>query len=121
MEPDPKATAASLHGKEARRLRTAKDRQPPVPTARSHKPAAMADLPDAAVSPPSAAKIKAAVVHASPVYMDKQATTAKVVRLIQEAGEKGVELLAFPETFIPGYPVSRRFPDTARRRPRSRS
>lgn len=61
------------------------------------------------VSLQSSAKIKAAVVHASPVYMDKQATTAKVLRLIEEAGEKDVQLLAFPETFVPGYPVGSRF------------
>lgn len=50
-------------------------------------------------------KIKAAVVHAAPVYMDKEATTAKVVRIIGDAGKQGIKLLAFPETFIPGYPV----------------
>ncbi|ROV94460.1 hypothetical protein VSDG_05969 [Cytospora chrysosperma] len=49
-------------------------------------------------------KIKAAVVHAAPVYMDKEATTAKVVRIIRDAGKQGIKLLAFPETFIPGYP-----------------
>lgn len=51
-------------------------------------------------------KLKAAVVHATPVYMDKEATTAKVVRIIKDAGQQGIKLLALPETFIPGYPVS---------------
>lgn len=51
-------------------------------------------------------RLKAAAVHAAPVYMDKEATTAKVVKIIESAGEKGIQLLAFPETFIPGYPVS---------------
>lgn len=50
-------------------------------------------------------KLKAAAVHAAPVFMDKKATTAKVVRLIEEAGKQGIKLLGFPETFIPGYPV----------------
>ncbi|KAL0256247.1 hypothetical protein SLS55_008639 [Diplodia seriata] len=49
-------------------------------------------------------KLKVAAVHAAPVYMDKRATTAKVVRIIEEAGKQGIKLLAFPETFIPGYP-----------------
>ncbi|ROV99061.1 hypothetical protein VMCG_06631 [Cytospora schulzeri] len=49
-------------------------------------------------------KLKAAVAHAAPVYMDKEATTAKAVRIIQDAGKQGVKLLAFPETFIPGFP-----------------
>ncbi|ROW13018.1 hypothetical protein VPNG_05906 [Cytospora leucostoma] len=50
-------------------------------------------------------KMKVAAVHAAPVYMDKEATTAKVVSIIKDAGEQGIKLLAFPETFIPGYPV----------------
>ncbi|KAJ7757549.1 carbon-nitrogen hydrolase [Mycena metata] len=49
-------------------------------------------------------KIKVAAVHAAPVYMNKRATTEKVVRLIHEAKLKGIKLLVFPETFIPGYP-----------------
>ncbi|KAJ6601214.1 nitrilase [Mycena vulgaris] len=50
------------------------------------------------------ATIKAAAVHAAPVYMDKKATTQKVVDIIQQARSKGITLLVFPETFIPGYP-----------------
>nr|GAT55790.1 predicted protein [Mycena chlorophos] len=52
----------------------------------------------------STAKIRAAAVHAAPIYMDKSATTAKVVEIIQQAGSRGLVLLVFPETFIPGYP-----------------
>lgn len=37
--------------------------------------------------------------------MDPAATTAKVVEMIEEAGARGVELLAFPETFLSGYPA----------------
>lgn len=50
-------------------------------------------------------RLKAAAVHAAPVYMDKEATTAKVVSIIKAAGGQGIKLLVFPETFIPGYPV----------------
>lgn len=46
----------------------------------------------------------AAAVHAAPVFMDKNATVDKACGIIREAGQQGVELLAFPETFIPGYP-----------------
>ncbi|PGH05003.1 hypothetical protein AJ80_08430 [Polytolypa hystricis UAMH7299] len=49
-------------------------------------------------------KLKVAAVHAAPVFMDKEATTEKVVNLIEQAGKEGIELLVFPETFIPGYP-----------------
>jgi predicted amidohydrolase len=50
-------------------------------------------------------KLKAAAVHAAPVFMNKAATTAKVIQLIEQAGKEGISLLAFPEAFIPGFPV----------------
>ncbi|KAI9822658.1 MAG: hypothetical protein M1827_000377 [Pycnora praestabilis] len=52
----------------------------------------------------SQAKFKAAAVHAAPVYMNKKATIEKTIRLIEQAGDQSIELLVFPETFIPGYP-----------------
>lgn len=48
---------------------------------------------------------RVAAVQAEPVWMDIDATTDKTVRLIREAAEGGAELVAFPETWIPGYPV----------------
>ncbi len=45
----------------------------------------------------------AAVQHA-PVFLDRDATLDKVVTLIHEAAAEGAELIAFPETFVPGYP-----------------
>ncbi|KAI7782945.1 hypothetical protein LA080_012671 [Diaporthe eres] len=51
-------------------------------------------------------KLKVAAAHLAPVYMDKEATTKKVTDAIRVAGADGIELLAFPETFIPGYPAS---------------
>ena len=50
-------------------------------------------------------KITAAAVHAAPVFMDKKATLQKVATFIKEAEGK-VDYLVFPETFVPGYPVS---------------
>ena len=52
-----------------------------------------------------APKIKAAAVHAAPVFMNKQATLEKVASFIQEA-EGSIDFLVFPETFVPGYPVN---------------
>ncbi|SPL70217.1 carbon-nitrogen hydrolase family protein [Acinetobacter stercoris] len=48
--------------------------------------------------------IKVACVQAAPVFLDLQATVDKTIELIAEASQKGAELIAFPETWIPGYP-----------------
>jgi len=49
-------------------------------------------------------KYRVAVVQAAPVWLDLDATVAKSIALITQAAEKGAKLIAFPETFIPGYP-----------------
>ncbi|WP_193095986.1 carbon-nitrogen hydrolase family protein [Brevibacterium sp. FME17] len=48
--------------------------------------------------------ITAAAVQAEPVWLDLDATVDKTIALIQEAAGNGAELVAFPETFLPGYP-----------------
>jgi nitrilase len=45
-----------------------------------------------------------AVVQASPVLFDREATTEKTCRLTAEAAEQGAHLILFPEAFIPCYP-----------------
>lgn len=49
-------------------------------------------------------KYKVAVVQAAPVFLDLDATVEKTIRLIGEAAAAGAKLIAFPETWIPGYP-----------------
>lgn len=48
--------------------------------------------------------VKVAAVQAEPVWFDMEQSTDKVISLSREAAENGAELIAFPETFIPGYP-----------------
>ena len=49
--------------------------------------------------------IRVAAVQAEPVWMDADATAEKTISLIDEAAQNGAELIAFPEVWIPGYPV----------------
>ncbi len=47
---------------------------------------------------------KVAVVQASSVVFDSEASTDKAVRYIAEVAASGAELVVFPEAFIGGYP-----------------
>lgn len=49
-------------------------------------------------------KCRVAVVQAAPVLFDKDATIAKAVELIGQAGQQGANLIVFPEAFVPCYP-----------------
>jgi nitrilase len=49
--------------------------------------------------------VKVAAVHAASVYMNASATVQKAISLIEEASQNGAELISFPESFVPGFPV----------------
>ena len=48
--------------------------------------------------------VRVAAAQAASVWLDPAATTAKVIQLLEQASRQGVQLLAFPETFLSGYP-----------------
>ncbi|KAA6426358.1 MAG: nitrilase [Trebouxia sp. A1-2] len=49
--------------------------------------------------------MKIAAAHVSPVFMDALSTANKAVAWIERAKNQDVDLLVFPETFIPGFPI----------------
>lgn len=49
--------------------------------------------------------IQVAAAHVAPVFLDTQKTIEKVCSLVREAAGHGARLIAFPETFVPAFPV----------------
>ncbi|MDP9481729.1 MAG: carbon-nitrogen hydrolase family protein [Chloroflexota bacterium] len=52
----------------------------------------------------SSQPLKVGVAQAAPVFLDREATTRRACELIEQAGREGVDLLGFPEGFIPTHP-----------------
>lgn len=50
-------------------------------------------------------KVKVAAAHVAPVFLDRGATLGKACGLIAEASRHGAQLIAFPEAFIPAFPL----------------
>jgi nitrilase len=53
--------------------------------------------------------VRAAVVQAGAIPFDKNACVEKAIRLLNEAGAAGAEVVVFPEAFITGYPKGMKF------------
>jgi nitrilase len=49
-------------------------------------------------------KVKVAAARLAPAFLDRDARDEKARSVILEAGKAGAELVAFPDTFLPGYP-----------------
>ena len=47
--------------------------------------------------------VRAAVVQAAPVVLDRDATVEKACRLVETAASQGARLIVFPEAYIPAY------------------
>ncbi|MEM7709682.1 MAG: carbon-nitrogen hydrolase family protein [Pseudomonadota bacterium] len=50
--------------------------------------------------------VKVAAVQAAPVWLDAKGTLDKTIALIEDAGRQDIEMIAFGETWLPGYPFS---------------
>ncbi|TVS13095.1 MAG: carbon-nitrogen hydrolase family protein [Wenzhouxiangella sp.] len=48
--------------------------------------------------------LRVAAAQIAPVWLDRAATLVRVIETIDQAAVSGVELLAFGETLVPGYP-----------------
>lgn len=48
---------------------------------------------------------KVCAAHVAPAFLDAEATIAKACDLIGEAARNGARLIAFPESYVPGFPV----------------
>jgi aliphatic nitrilase len=49
-------------------------------------------------------KLRVAAVQAAPIFLDLDGAIDKTIKLMKEAAAQGANLIAFPETWIPGYP-----------------
>src|SRR6266481_3867295 len=50
-------------------------------------------------------QVRVAIAQCAPIYLDKHASLAKALDLIQQAAKRGAQLVAFGETWLPGYPA----------------
>ena len=50
-------------------------------------------------------KLRAAAVQTAPVFLDREATIDKIAAKVREAKAGGADLVVFPESFIPTFPL----------------
>jgi nitrilase len=50
-------------------------------------------------------RVRVAIAQFAPVYLDKRGSLTKALDLIQQAAKRDAQLVAFGETWLPGYPA----------------
>ncbi len=50
-------------------------------------------------------RIRVGIIQSSPVFLNLEASLAKAIQQIEQAATKGAQLIAFGETWLPGYPA----------------
>lgn len=50
-------------------------------------------------------RVRVAIAQSAPIYLDKRASLAKALDLVQQAAKRDAQLVAFGETWLPGYPA----------------
>jgi predicted amidohydrolase len=56
-------------------------------------------------SRPDSQTLRVAIAQFAPVYLDKSASLSRAIQIVQDAKKGGAELVAFGETWLPGYPA----------------
>src|SRR5260370_17176987 len=54
---------------------------------------------------PESQTFRVAIAQFAPVYLDKAASLALAIQIVQDAKTRGAGLVAFGETWLPGYPA----------------
>ncbi|RFN53952.1 aliphatic nitrilase [Fusarium flagelliforme] len=49
--------------------------------------------------------IRVAACHVSPIFLSAKETTAKAITLVKQAARNKANLIVFPETYIPAFPI----------------
>lgn len=50
-------------------------------------------------------KLRAAAVQTSPVFLNREATIEKMAVKVKEVKENGADIVVFPESFVPTFPL----------------
>jgi nitrilase len=49
-------------------------------------------------------KVRVGAVQSEPVWLNLEGSVDKTIALIRQSAKEGIQVLGFPEVWIPGYP-----------------